>query len=181
MLDNRPALRIQYSYPTDDNRSLTTYQIWSIHEDNKLVDNLAYYAESEKYENFMPLVHRMISSYKLSKPSVALPNIRSIRKFRDGIKDSNMTDSFMDPMGVAVDSSGNVYVADNAFDRMQKFSSDGTFITAWGSQGSADGQFDFPEGVAVDSSGNVYVADSFNKRIQKFSSDGTFLTKYPST
>jgi len=42
------------------------------------------------------------------------------------------------------------------------------FETAWGSQGSGNGQFDRPEGVAVDSSGNVYVADTYNHRIQKF-------------
>ena len=66
----------------------------------------------------------------------------------------------MDPTGVAVDSSGNVYVADNGNNRIQKFNSNGKFITKWGSYGTADGQFSSPIGVAVDSSGNVYVADS---------------------
>jgi tripartite motif-containing protein 71 len=82
--------------------------------------------------------------------------------------------------GVAVDSSGNVYVADPYTDRIQKFSSNGTFITKWGSIGTADGQFRYPHGVAVDSSGNVYVADWGNDRIQKFSSNGTFITKWGS-
>ena len=63
------------------------------------------------------------------------------------------------PVGVAVDSSGNVYVADYVNNRIQKFDSNGTFITKWGSYGSEDGQFSYPYGVAVDSSGNVYVAD----------------------
>jgi len=85
---------------------------------------------------------------------------------------------FKIPSGVAVDSSGNVYVADMQNNRIQKFSSDGTFLTKWGSEGYGDGQFGSPKGVAVDSSGNVYVADDF--RIQKFSSDGTFLTKFGS-
>ncbi|GAF84493.1 unnamed protein product, partial [marine sediment metagenome] len=44
--------------------------------------------------------------------------------------------------GVAVDSSGNVYVADNENHRIQKFTSDGAFLIKWGSQGSGDGQFD---------------------------------------
>ena len=61
------------------------------------------------------------------------------------------------PSGVAVDSSGNVYVATS--DRIQKFDSSGNFITKWGSLGSGDGQFYHPSGVAIDSSGNVYVAD----------------------
>jgi DNA-binding beta-propeller fold protein YncE len=72
------------------------------------------------------------------------------------------------PQGVAVDTSGNVYVTDEYNDRIQKFSSDGTFITKWGSDGSANGQFEAPHGVAVDSSGNVYVADVGNSRVQVF-------------
>jgi tripartite motif-containing protein 71 len=91
-------------------------------------------------------------------------------------------------MGVAVDSLGNIYVADGDNRRIQKFSStDGinyTFVTKWGIQGTADGQFAWPEGVAIDSSDNVYVADRDNHRVQKFSStDGinyTFVTKWGS-
>ena len=46
--------------------------------------------------------------------------------------------------------------------RIQKFSSDGTFLATWGSYGSGNGQFYYPGGVAVDGSGNVYVADTGN-------------------
>ena len=85
---------------------------------------------------------------------------------------------FYYPRGVAVDRSGNVYVADTGNNRIQKFSPWGWFLTKWGSEGSGDGQFENPSGVAVDGSGNVYVADTDNHRIQKFSSDGVFLTKW---
>jgi hypothetical protein len=44
-----------------------------------------------------------------------------------------------------------------------------TFVTAWGSQGSDPGQFNFPKDVAVDAHGHVYVADTFHHRIEKFS------------
>jgi DNA-binding beta-propeller fold protein YncE len=82
------------------------------------------------------------------------------------------------PSGVAVDSSGNVYVADTGNNRIQKFTSAGAFITQWGSYGSGNGQFDWPAGVAVDSTGNVYVADTLNIRIQKFTSAGAFITQW---
>jgi DNA-binding beta-propeller fold protein YncE len=84
------------------------------------------------------------------------------------------------PVGIALDSSGYVYVSDQYNARIQKFTSAGTFVTKWGSNGSGDGQFSYPTGIAVDSSNNVYVADSSNDRIQKFTSGGTFVTKWGS-
>jgi len=89
---------------------------------------------------------------------------------------------FYYPQGVAVDTSGNVYVIEANYEnsnlRVQKFSSDGTFIIKWGSYGSGDGQFSNPKGIAVDTSNNVYVVEPH--RVQKFSSDGTFITKWGS-
>jgi len=78
---------------------------------------------------------------------------------------------FGEPWGVAVDSAGNVYVVDPSSDRLQKFDSNGNFLTKWSTSGS---------GVAVDSAGNVYVADNGNDRIRKFNSNGTFLTQWGS-
>jgi len=71
-------------------------------------------------------------------------------------------------------------VADSRNDRIQKFTSNGNFLTKWGSFGTGDGQLHFPRGLAVDNSGNVYVADTQNFRIQKFTSNGGFLTKWGS-
>jgi DNA-binding beta-propeller fold protein YncE len=91
--------------------------------------------------------------------------------------------SLSSPEGIAVDSSsGNVYVADTVNNNIKKFSSNGTFITAWGRYGGGafgNGTLRIPEGIAVDSSsGNVYVADTGNNRIQIFSSNGTFISKW---
>jgi sugar lactone lactonase YvrE len=85
---------------------------------------------------------------------------------------------FNSPQGIAVDGSGNVYVADRDNNRVQVFSSTGTFVRAWGTAGSGDGQLYTPQGIAVDSIGNVYVADSINNRIQVFSNSGSFLKKW---
>jgi len=63
-------------------------------------------------------------------------------------------------------------------DRVQRFTSQGTFVQAWGGSGSGSGQFDFPGGIAIDPEGTVYVADSKNNRIQKFSPTGTFLGQF---
>jgi hypothetical protein len=77
-----------------------------------------------------------------------------------------------------VDTTGNVYVADTGYYRIQKFASDGAFITKWGTYGTGDGQFYSPIGVAVDATGNVYVTDVYRHCIQKFTSDGAFITKW---
>jgi sugar lactone lactonase YvrE len=84
------------------------------------------------------------------------------------------TASFLSPFGVAVDSSGNVYVTDSGSDLIRKVTRDGvvTTLAGAGSLGDADGagaaaSFNRPLGIAVDSSGNVYVADSQNNLIRK--------------
>lgn len=85
---------------------------------------------------------------------------------------------FLNPRNVALDSEGNIYVADSGNNRIQKLNSEGQFILQWGTFGSAPGQFNEPWGIAVDESGHVYVADTWNHRIQKFDSSGNFLSAW---
>jgi sugar lactone lactonase YvrE/type II secretory pathway pseudopilin PulG len=95
---------------------------------------------------------------------------------------------FYYPAGVAVDSSGTVYVTDNGNHSIRKISPAGVVSTLAGSgtAGFGDGtgaaaQFDNPYGVAVDSSGTVYVADAFNHRIRKITPAGVVSTLAGST
>ncbi len=85
---------------------------------------------------------------------------------------------FTNPYGVAFDSTGNMYVVDATNNRIQKFDSNGNFITKWGSSGSGDGQFSGAYHIALDSSDNVFVVDMYNARVQKFNSSGTFISKF---
>jgi len=87
---------------------------------------------------------------------------------------------FMRPSGLAVDSEGDIYVAEYDNDRIQKFDASGRFLTAWGSKGDGDGQFDYPAGIAVDGLGDVYVVDYGNSRVEMFTSDGDYLTQWGS-
>lgn len=88
------------------------------------------------------------------------------------------------PRGIAIDTSDNVYVTDlipNTLTyRVQKFSSEGMFITSWGSLGSGSTSLQFNGyGIAIDASNNdVFVADTFSNRVQKFTSTGTLLTEF---
>ena len=76
---------------------------------------------------------------------------------------------FATPGDVAVDASGNVYVADTSNNRVVEVSPTGTQTTI----GSG---FLTPYGVAVDASGNVYVADTSNNRVVEVSPTGTQTT-----
>ena len=84
--------------------------------------------------------------------------------------------------GVAVDASGNVWVADFGGNRVQEFNSSGTYLGQIGCAGTnlcansaANGQFNGTDTVSFDSSGNMWVTDGNNQRVEEFNSSGTWL------
>ena len=93
------------------------------------------------------------------------------------------------PEGVAVDASGNLYIADAADHRIRKVSPGGIITTVagngatghgfgpWGDDGPAAGaNLAGPRGVAVDASGNLYIADTHHFSIRKVSTTGIITT-----
>ncbi len=82
------------------------------------------------------------------------------------------------PVGVAVDGSGNAWVADTGHNRVQEFNSKGEFVREFGAEGTENGAFKEPRGIAVSTVGNVYVADDGNGRVQEFGSKGEFIRAF---
>ena len=82
---------------------------------------------------------------------------------------------FDDPQGVAVDRTGNIFVADTNNHRVQKFRADGALLLVVGEQGDGPGQMRFPRRVRVNAKDDLYVVDSSGQRIQKFDAEGHFV------
>jgi DNA-binding beta-propeller fold protein YncE len=85
---------------------------------------------------------------------------------------------FDSPTGIAVDSNGNVLVADTNNGRIEKFSPTGAFLSILGTKGSSQGQLGAPNGIAIDHLGNIYVADAGNHRVLKLAPDGGLLAEW---
>jgi len=92
---------------------------------------------------------------------------------------------FRDPRGIAVDTTGNIYVADYGNHKIRKITPDRTVTTLAGSMngqiGYTDGtgidaRFDNPYGIVVDTTGNIYVTDSDNNTIRKITPETTVTT-----
>jgi len=92
--------------------------------------------------------------------------------------------TFRTPQGVAVDSAGNLFVADTGNNTIREITAAGVTTTLAGTAntyGSTDGtgsaaRFDFPDNIVVDGAGNVYVTDDANCTIRKITSTGVVTT-----
>jgi trimeric autotransporter adhesin len=87
------------------------------------------------------------------------------------------------PQGVAIDPSGNVYIADTNNNSIRRVASNGVISTVAGSgfsggaaPGSGSNQFYGPRGMASDSSGDIYIADTQNSRVVELLGSGGFVT-----
>ncbi len=104
------------------------------------------------------------------------------------------------PAYVATDAAGSIYVTDEANNRVNQFTREGTFVRAWGfdvgpgagrgfevctgatgckrgEPGGGAGQLSFPDGVAADGAGNLYVADA-KSRLSQFTTQATFVRAF---
>lgn len=88
---------------------------------------------------------------------------------------------FSEPNDVALDSRGNIYVAQGhggEFPRVLKFDPNGRFITQWGSRGYGPNEFVAAHAIEIDADDVVYVADRENMRVQRYDTEGHLLREW---
>ena len=83
------------------------------------------------------------------------------------------------PWGVAVNDRDEIAVTDVGNNRVQLFSSDGTYLRSFGTKGDKQGEFNFPTGIAFDiKNGNIIVVDTNDHRVQLFNEQGEYLSQF---
>jgi hypothetical protein len=121
--------------------------------------------------------------WKLRKPTSVITDhnngLQNTFKFQLGSgKQGTGNGEFKEPLGVAVGSNGDVWVADTYNHRVQEFNAAGEYLMQFGKYGTENGQFSGPGGVVAAPNGSIYVADTGNNRIEKFNEKGEYLTQF---
>jgi hypothetical protein len=103
------------------------------------------------------------------------PSMHSLGVFGEKGSDDGQ---LLEPIGIACNEYGDVYVADTGNNRIARFFNNGrkvAFIRNIGGSGSEPGQFNRPSYIALDSTGRIFVSDTDNNRVQLFSKSGGYL------
>ena len=124
---------------------------------------------------------RYVYLYVLLKNSIAeIPDISKFYHHKSFLSwsEGSGEKEFKSPCGIACDSTGKVYVADTGNNRIQVFTTEGTFLRMFGKHGCGSGELDGPYGIAIDSNGMVYVSEDGNHRVSVFTLEGQFVTSF---
>ena len=124
-------------------------------------------------------------SYSLFLERIAKARITSFAGSNSSGSSDGQRDvaSFNNPSAIAIDLTGNIFIADSENHKIRKIDQNGISTTWAGSgvAGSIDAQsinssFNHPQGIAIDSSGNIFVADTKNHNIRKIDTSGNVTT-----
>jgi len=112
-------------------------------------------------------------------PFVVQVNARQFRSVLSFGQRGSAAGMISNPWGVAVNERNEIAVTDRGNNRVQLFSSEGTYLRSFGTKGDKQGEFDSPSGIAFDiKNENILVVDSNNHRVQLFSERGEYLTQF---
>ncbi len=101
-------------------------------------------------------------------PKISLEFIKNIGEVDS--EDENVI--FYMPSDIAFDSQGNIYVLDSGNHRIQKFDSEGKYLSTIGNRGQGPAEFQYPISIDLGPEGSICVSDQGNERIQILNPDG---------
>jgi len=114
------------------------------------------------------IVHNRKGGKWGKRPKVSLGLIRTL----GGIDVEDENYAFYHPYDIALDSSGNMYIVDNANCRIQKFNPEGKYLATIGGPGQGPGEFQSPISIDIDSNAFLYIADTPQRKIHILTPDG---------
>lgn len=111
-----------------------------------------------------------------SQPAISSPKCVPEVKYAFSFGSSGqLPGQFRSPSSIAVDSFGNLLIADTGNNRVQKFDASGHFLLEFGGLGVSGAGLDSPTD-AVENSLSIYVVDSMNERVLEFGPEGRFIS-----
>lgn len=133
--------------------------------------------------NHVFIFHRAELSWSTDRSHpIASPTVLSFDGATGKLLSSWGENRFLEPHGLRVDASDNVWLTDRVLQQVFKFSHDGKLLLTIGTErvaGADATHFDKPTDVAFAADGSVYVSDGYgNNRVAKFSPDGKFLAEW---
>ena len=127
----------------------------------------------------MVLFSIVLATLTMVKLPIHTPIRTPIKIIKQSVEVSNQSEvgvwGVLQPLGIAVRENGEIVIVERGNHCVSIFAPNGTKIRAFGTKGSAQGQFDHPYGVAIDSAGNFLVVDHWKHCVQKFTAEGEFL------
>jgi hypothetical protein len=91
------------------------------------------------------------------------------------VDETNFQRKLFQPINIALDQQGRLYVSDIGADRVQVYDADGNYLRTIGQKGDNFGEFTRPKGVAVDRENRTYVVESAGQMVQMFDDKGQLL------
>lgn len=128
-------------------------------------------------DNGVRIVHNVKSGIWGAFPKVSIELVRTLGDVNTD--DENL--AFDSPADLAVDATGNIYVADSRNTRIQVFSPEGLYLRTIGRKGQGPGEFVATSSIDFDREGRLRVLDGRQRRIQVFTPRGELVRTLPTT
>ncbi len=142
-------------------------------QSTKIIATLSASSDKDVYVNFGPVSGTALNyeDYNLQFSTKLLQTI-----IAGGNNSGNSLNQLNDPMDIAIDSDGNIYVVESNNHRVTKWvpgATEGIVVAGGNGSGNASNQLNSPHGITIDSNSNLYISDTYNNRVMKWAPDAT--------